>query len=49
MALTAPAQKIWLGHHGWVGGRAAWGGRLDVSGLLGDATAVEKVSVGGAC
>lgn len=47
--LTDPAQKISLGHHGWVGGRAAWEGKRLDAGLLGDATAVEKVSVGGAC
>ena len=41
LALTAPGQKIWLGHHCWVGGRGTWGGKLDAAGLLGLATAVE--------
>ena len=47
--LTGPAQKISLGHHGWVGGRGAWEGKVDDAGLLGDATAVEMVNVGGGC
>ena len=46
--LTDPGQKILLGHHGWVGGTGTWEGKLEV-GLLGLATAVEKVRVGGAC
>lgn len=47
--LTGPAQKISLGHHGWVGGRGTWEGKVDDAGLLGDATAVEMVNVGGGC
>lgn len=45
-ALTAPGQKISLGHQGWVGGRGTWEGKVEV-GLLGLATAVEMVRVGG--
>ena len=44
--LTGPGQKILLGHHCWVGGRAAWWGKLDFGLALGDATAVERDSVG---
>ena len=40
MELTGPGQKISLGHHGWVGGRGTWEGKLDV-GSLGLAMAVE--------
>lgn len=44
--LTEPAQKISLGHHGWVGGSGAWLGRSCVDETVADATAVESVSVG---
>lgn len=49
LVLTAPAQNIWLGHQLWTGGRNTRGGILDAAGLLGLATAVEWVRVGGAC
>ena len=40
---TAPAQKISLGHHGWVGGSATCEGTAFVRGTVGLATEVESV------
>lgn len=44
---TAPAQKMWLGHHAWVGGSGTWDGRVAERATDGLATAVEMVTVGG--
>jgi len=46
--LTGPGQKIFEGHQGCSGGKAAWEGKTTLSEAVADGTAVVTVSIGGA-